>query len=455
MNLEKIHQGEIFKMAKCFFSVLLAIAVAMAGCSRDKPAPAPAKTGSPSAQATQPRAGGTHGETGEDGHTHATGGEPLDDQHPDRGHRDDHEASAGPGEASIGIRLTPEERQNIGLKTEVAQVRPIEDVRRLNGIVKPHPDRVAQVTSRVSGKVVDIHVSLGAQVKKGEDLLEIQSVELERAELSLIQAENKLELTKIDLERAKKLVERGIAARRELLTLENQQRELMNEIESLARQLILLGLPQDEIKRIRQEKAVTTLHLPAPIGGTIVERNVVLGQMIEPNATLMKIIDTWVMIVEGEAFEDTLSLLRLGQRVRVVVSAYPKEVFEGKISFISPTVNPTKRTISIWAEVRNHHGMLKQDLFAQVHVIVGEQRRSLTIPVESLISAEGSEFAFVERNGAYVRADLTLGTRNDRFAEVRRGLSAGDRVVTDGNRQLYAKWLAAKGGGPALGGHAH
>jgi multidrug efflux pump subunit AcrA (membrane-fusion protein) len=99
--------------------------------------------------------------------------------------------------------------------------------------------------------------------------------------------------------------------------------------------------------------------------------------------------------------------------------------------------------------------LLKQDLFAQVYVIVGEQRRSLTIPIEALISAEGAEFVFVERDGAHVRADLGLGTRNDRFAEVKRGLASGDRVITDGSRQLYAKWLAVQGGGPALGGHTH
>jgi len=161
------------------------------------------------------------------------------------------------------------------------------------------------------------------------------------------------------------------------------------------------------------------------------------------------------MIVEGEAFEDILPMLQLGQKVRVVVSAYPNEVFAGRISFISPTVNPTKRTIPVWAEVGNPRGLLKQDLFAKLYVIVGEQRRSLTIPIEALISAEGAEFAFVERDGVYVRADLGLGTRNDRFAEVKRGLASGDRVITDGNRQLYAKWLAAQGGGPALGGHTH
>ncbi|KAB2959256.1 MAG: efflux RND transporter periplasmic adaptor subunit [Candidatus Methylomirabilis oxygeniifera] len=411
---------------------VLAIAVAAGGCGKPETAPAPRQTG----QAAHP--------PGPEEHRH--------DQAPHDGERRE---TAGPDEASIGVRLTPEERENIGLRTEVAQLRPVEDVRKLNGIVKPHPDRVAQVTSRVPGIVLSVHASLGAWVRRGDDLLDIKGVELERLELGLIQAENKLALTKVDLERVRLLVEREIVARKELLKLENQHRENLNEIESLTRQLNFLGLPKEAIARIREKQTVATLHLPAPIGGTIVERNVVIGQAIEPNVVLMRIIDTSIMLVEGEAFEDILPVLQLGQKVRVVIAAYPDEIFEGKISFISPTVNPTKRTISVWAEVINRRGLLKQDLFAQVYVIVGEQRRSLTIPVEAVISAEGSEFTFVERGGAYIRADLGLGTRDDRFAEVTRGLTAGDRVVTDGSRQLYAKWLAEKGGGPALGGHTH
>ena len=284
----------------------MAVVLMLAGCNREKPGSAPAPAGSPPAQGVQVN--------------HVSAGHPHDDERHDGEHRHDERTS---GEGVAGISLTPKERENIGFRTEAATVRPIEDVRKLNGIVKPHPDRVAHVTSRVTGTVVAFHFPVGAKVKKGEDLLHVQSVELERAELSLIQVENKLALTKVDLERAQKLVERGIAARRELLTLENQHREILNEIESLTRQLIFFGLSSEEIVRIRQEQAVTTLHLPAPIGGTIVERNVVLGQAIEPNAALMKIIDTFIMIVEGEAFEDILPLLQLGQKVRVVIPAYP------------------------------------------------------------------------------------------------------------------------------------
>ncbi|MCZ7626499.1 MAG: efflux RND transporter periplasmic adaptor subunit [Candidatus Methylomirabilis sp.] len=411
---------------------LLAFVVVAGGCGKQETAPAPHETG----KAEQ--------RDGRDEHPH--GQAPPDGEHRE---------TVGAGEASVGVRLTTEERENIGLRTEVAQLRPIEDVRKLNGIVRPHPDRVAQVTSRVPGIVLSVHAPLGAWVRRGDDLLDVKSVELERLELSLIQAENRLALTKMDLERTRALMEREIVARKELLKIEHQHREILNEIESLTRQLNFLGLPQQAIARIRGEQMMATLHLPAPISGTIVERSVVIGQAIEPNIALMRIIDASIMLVEGEAFEDMLPMLQLGQKVRVTIAAYPDEVFEGKISFISPTVNPTKRTIPVWAEVVNRRGLLKQDLFAQVYVIVGGQRESLTIPVETLISAEGSEFAFVERGGVYLRADLELGSRNDRFAEVKRGLVAGDRVVTDGSRQLYAKWLATQGSGPTLGGHTH
>src|SRR5574337_391466 len=205
---------------KQFISViLLAIAVAAGGCGKQETGPTPRETD----KASHDR---EHGET------------------------------VGSGKASIGIRLTPEERDNIGLRTEAVTPRPTEDVRKLNGIVKPHPDRVAQVTSRVPGIVLSVHASLGTWVKRGDDLLDIKSVELERLELSLIQAENRLALTKLDLERTRQLVEREIVARKELLKPENQHREVLNEIESLTRQLNFLGLPQQarsEERRVGKE----------------------------------------------------------------------------------------------------------------------------------------------------------------------------------------------------------
>ncbi len=356
---------------------------------------------------------------------------------------------------SGGVSLSPEERTNIGLKTVPAEIRPVEDVRLLNGVVKPHPDRVALVTSRVAGRAAGIHVNVGDRVKKGEDLADVQSAELEKVELDLIQAENRLALAQADLERIRALVEKGITAQKDLLASQNHHQAVRNEIESLTRQLVLLGTPEAEIRKVRRDKTVSTLHIHAPIAGTIVERHVVLGQNIEPEKPLFKILDDSVMIVEGDAFEDTLPILKLGQPVRVRVPAYPEQVFEGRITFIGPTVDPQKRTVPVWILLRNHDGMLKQNLFADLSVVVGENGGRLAIPLDALISAEGEDFVFVEQDGVFVQRDLVLGARDDRYVEVKKGLEAGDQVVTDGRRQLYTKYLMLQRGGMTLGGHAH
>ena len=397
-----------------------------------------------------------------------------------------HDEAAGPL-----VPLTPIERQNIGLKTIPATLQSLEDVRRLPGVIKPHPDRVAFVTSRTAGKIVTIHAQLGERVTTGQDLIEVQSVEVEKLELDLMQAENKYQaerakleldltqaenkrrLAQTEVDRNRGLVEKGVGARKELIAAENEfqavtnaiaglkrQIQLLaqtsqNEIAGLTRQLELLGLPAKEIARARREKVVTRLHIPTPLGGVIVERPVSLGQIVETTTTLFKIIDDALIIAEGDAFEDMLPALRVGQRVRLTVAAYPKRIFDGTLTFIHPVIDPDKRTARIWAQFSNPDSALKPDMFAQLHVVIGGGSPVVTIPADAVLAAEGAEFVFVEREGGLARVDIATGARNDQFVEVKRGLHAGDRVVTDGKRQVYAKLLTMRVGGAALGGHTH
>jgi multidrug efflux pump subunit AcrA (membrane-fusion protein) len=88
-------------------------------------------------------------------------------------------------------------------------------------------------------------------------------------------------------------------------------------------------------------------------------------------------------------------------------------------------------------------------------VVVGGGQEVLAVPLEALISTEGQSFVFVEEKGSFRRADVVLGARDDRYAEVKTGLLPGDRVVTDGKQQIYTKALMARQGGAALGGHGH
>ncbi len=406
-----------------------------------------------------------------------------------------HEEGAAPhGHDEVSgpvVTLTPIERTNIGLKTEAVAARPFDDVRRLPGVIKATPERIALVTSRTPGKVVDIHAALGQRVQKGADLIEIQSVEVEKLELDLLHAEsrsrtevlkletdltqarNKLRLAQADADRNRQLVYKGIGARKELIAAENQLQAVQYEIaglerqielahlaartetEGLKRQLRLLGLAEADIERVRRERVVTVLHIPAPIAGVVVDRPAVLGQVVEPATTLLKLVDTSVLIVQGAAPEDLLRELRVGQPVRVMVPAYPGRRFEGRVTFIHPQIDAERRAAHVWAEIKNPGGDLKEDMFVQLSVVVGGGPNTLVIPAAALMTEGGLDFVFTETPAGFTRAPVVVGARNDEYVEIKQGLSVGQKVVTDGKRQVYTVFLAARSGAPALGGHTH
>jgi len=353
------------------------------------------------------------------------------------------------------LTLNSEQRANIGLKTVTAELRAIENVIRVAGVVKPHPDREAQVSSRVSGRIVGLFYKAGDAIQRGQRLAEVQSAEIQKLQVDLMQAENKLTLAKAELERVQSLVESRIAARKELIAAQNNYQAVLNEIEGAEKQLVLLGIPESAVKKARAEKNIATFPVVAPIGGFIAERNVVLGESVEPSKVIFKILDPSVVFVEGEAFEESLRELKTGQAVRIRLASYPEEVFTGKISRFSPTIDPQKRTLRFWVEVANPSGKLKPNLFSEMNIVVGGQGEVLAIPQEALISTEGESFVFVEEKGSFRRAAVVLGARDDRFVEVKKGLLPGDKVVTDGKQQLYTHSLIARQGGAALGGYTH
>jgi cobalt-zinc-cadmium efflux system membrane fusion protein len=358
-------------------------------------------------------------------------------------------------EAMAGFKLSTDERQNIGLKTVVADLRPIESVIRVAGVVKAHPDREAQVSSRVSGKIASLSARVGDGVSKGQRLAEVQSAEIQKLQVELLQAENKLVLHTAELERVQRLVESKIAAQKELFAAQNQHQAGLNEIEGLERQLVLLGLPESAVKKTRAEKTIATFSIFAPISGAVEERNVVLGETVEPNKVIFKIVDPSTVFIEGSAFDEALPQLKIGQTVRIRLGSYPKELFTGKIARFSPSIDPQKRVLRLWAEVPNRGGKLKPNLFAEMDVVVGGGQEVLAIPLQALITTEGEAFVFVEEKGSFRRAAVVVGARDDLYVEVKTGLLPGDRVVTDGKQQIYTKALMARQGGAALGGHGH
>lgn len=271
---------------------------------------------------------------------------------------------------SAGVELSEIAQKSIGLRLVEADIRRVEVVLLINGIIKPEPDRVGMVSTRAEGRVENLFANIGDRVKKGQNLAKI-----------------------------------------------------------LPRQI---GNPPPLV------------IVKAPLTGIVIERHISLGGTAEPNNTLFRIADLSKVIVEGEVFESDIYKVKIGQDARIRLEAYPDKVFTGKVTFVASELDPVKRTLHLWVLVDNQEELLKPELFANVALVVDRSKEAITIPVEAIIDDGAEKFVFVKNGNQFIRQDVATGVSDDRYIEITDGLYPGDEVVTDGNRQIYTKWLFSR-----------
>ena len=358
--------------------------------------------------------------------------------HGDEGDDDDHEQ-----DFSEGIALTPGEAERLGLQTASVEPHVIEETVTVNGVIRPIPDLVASVSSRVAGKVTRVAGNVGDTVQEGQTLAELTSTALEglqtELQTELLQARNRLQLATADLARLRYLVERGIGAKRVLLQKEAEVSSINVEISGIENRLRIIGLePAADGAAPETAQAASLLTLQAPRTGVIMHRDVTLGETIDPAKVLFRIADMRRVYAEGEAFEIDAAALRKGQPVRVQVPAYPGQTFDGEIAGINYEVESEEKTVPFRVEIANDPPHpLKSNMTAILTVTVGSRGRTLAVPHAAVISDGAESSVFVQEDGAFHKRTILLGIRDDRYAEVKSGLEAGEQVVTTGKRQLY------------------
>ena len=374
------------------------------------------------------------------------GGEPQPhDEEPSHRTTERHEDDDDEEEQDVseGIALTPEAAARLGLQTASVEPHVIEETVTVNGVIRPIPDLVASVSSRVAGKVTRVAGNVGDTVQEGQTLAELRSTALEelQAELQteLLQARNRLQLATADLARLKYLVERGIGAKRVLLHKETEVSSINVEIAGLENHLRIVGLePASDGAALIDGQAASPLILQAPRAGVIMHRDVTLGETIDPAKVLFRIADMRRVYAEGEAFEIDAATLRTGLPVRVQVPAYPGRTFDGEIAGINYEVESADKTVPFRVEIANDPPHpLKSNMTAILTVTVGSRGRTLAVPHAAVISDGAESAVFVQDDGAFRKRTVLLGIRDDRYAEVKSGLEAGEQVVTTGKWQLY------------------
>ncbi|MBD3414272.1 MAG: efflux RND transporter periplasmic adaptor subunit [Candidatus Aminicenantes bacterium] len=339
-----------------------------------------------------------------------------------------------------GFSLTEEEKDFVDIETATARYRSIKSTLSAPGKIKAQPQRKAIVSYAFSARVAQIHVQLGDWVQPGQKLITLESEEVGSARSEYYKALADFELAKVNFEREKNLYDRGVGPKKEFLQAESDLKVAEANLEAAEKKLHVLGFTEQQVETIsetHQIKPVITLY--SPIRGKIIERNAILGAMIDQTTELMIILDPTVLCVDADIYEKDISKVKIGQQVEVTVPAYPEEKFYGTIKYISDVLNEETRTITVRTEVKNKDMKLKAGMFASINITLNHQDQALSIPAECILDDKGEEIVFIKKGDTFLVQVIKTGAKDNGYVEIIQGLTQGDVVVNKGNYQLKSK----------------
>jgi len=410
-----------------------------------------------------------------------------------RGHEGHGAAEIGPYDLDSPRIVSPETAAHIGLQTAEVDFGAVEDVLSLSGIVRTAPNRHWTIATRTAGKILSVRVQVGDQVKKGEVLIEIDSPELarniyevrkleteyQRLLVDIARSEGRVKQLRVELENAQEAarlaeaeLQRSEAAGENAVSLnelgvrrtnaikargEARLREVdlevtTQEAAALKNQAHALRLSREALHAIAnvepaqqvagsaptQEQAINLVRLVAPADGLVVARAARPGHWASPGETLLEVADYSVVQIEGELPESLISRVvsRGSDEVRIRIAADAAFLGKGSVKFISPVLDEIKRTAHVLIEVPNGEGTLRGGMFADLTIVLREEKTAVVVPSPAVIQDGPVHFVFVKNGDVYQKQDITPGLSNDQFVEVLGGLAPGDVVVSQGAYSL-------------------
>jgi membrane fusion protein, heavy metal efflux system len=340
------------------------------------------------------------------------------------------------------LRIEPEMLRDLRVTTSSVEQRSSGDGVNLLGEVTVNEDAYSQMGSPIPARVMDIRVSPGQQVAKGEALATLQSTELGKARAENLSAQAKLQLAQQTLNRKRRLAGEHIVAQREVQEAEASLTSAEADFRAARAALRALGAGDDVSDS-------ADLILRAPISGTVIERAALRGQLADPAQPLFKIANLHTVWLNLHAFERDAVRLQSGKAAKVTLPALPGRIFRGRVTIIGNAVDLTSRTVPVRIEVANKEGLLRPGMSATAWVPLGEAtRQTIAVPAASVQRIENDWYVFIPKsNDNFEVRRVGRGRDLDGEIEIVSGLKAGETVVVDGAFLLKTEAEKARGEG--------
>jgi membrane fusion protein, heavy metal efflux system len=299
----------------------------------------------------------------------------------------------------------------------------------VTGTVNPDVSRQIPVISIASGRVVAIHTQLGAMVKKGQLLMEVQSTDISNAFDQYLKAVNDERLARAQDERAKILYDKGAIAKSQLEIADDGEQDAKADLTAAEQQLAVLGVDKDHPS--------LTAKVYSPATGVVIAQNVTnaaaAGVTYSGSATAFTIADLSQVWVICDVYENDLPIVHVGQTADIRLNAYPERLITGTIGEIDAVLDPSIRTAKVRIQVPNPDRLMRIGMFATATFHGRRPEQHASVPASAILHLHDRDWVYVPAGeGKFKRVGVVGGAMiGDGKQEVTSGLAVGQQVVTN------------------------
>jgi membrane fusion protein, heavy metal efflux system len=349
--------------------------------------------------------------------------------------------SAGEHAADTAELFTVPQEQMSHVQIATVEKSSLPRVLRLTGAVAYNGFKTTQVFTAVGGPVQEILVAPGEMVRAGQPLLVVSSPDFSVARSAYIKAHSTFQLAEKNYQRSRDLYEHHAIAERDLQQAESDRAGAQADLQSTEDAMRVLGMKDPEGSVKNQTKLTSRAAVIAPVSGEITERLVGPGQLLQANTTqcftISDMSTVWILV---NVYQNDLQYVHMGDDAAITTDAYP-DTFHGKISFLSPALDPNTRTLQARIVTPNVGLKLKKDMYVNATVQAGKINDALTVPDAAVLrDTENQPFVYaLTAANQFSRQSVTVGDSHNGRTQITSGLKEGQRIAGDGSLFLQFK----------------
>ncbi len=318
---------------------------------------------------------------------------------------------------------------------QIDKVKPSEvhDTLRLSAQVELDQHGVARIGASVTGRVTRIDAILGQNVKKGQCLALLSSIELGKAQSDYLKARSQVNLQRLTVERAKRLLQSGVIATAQMQERQSVLNEAEVDLRAASDQLQVMGMSEADLKRLDKERSIHSFSpVTSSIDGVVIERNIAIGQVVQPTDSLYTVANLSHLWLVAEIPEQQAYWAREGDQVQAEVPALPDQEVSGKLIYVADLVNPDTRTVTVRMALENPQQLFKPQMLATLK-ISKPGAQTLVVPGQAVVRENDKDYVFVQTApNRFELREVRLGRDEGQQRPIVDGLKAGEPIVVKG-----------------------